>query len=148
MTTFYCLRFETPPTWRTRSPYLRPSGTGWPSYTPRHLVPFSLPPTVEVLDPASTRDRHLTMSQAQRYFTPRMCSGWWGKHGERVLYNTQGEIFWGYGAYSCRFVTRVRFTNARPREFVLNASPSYLDPPLNRHEAEPAGGGSNRQWKS
>jgi hypothetical protein len=25
-----------PPTWRTRSPYLYPLETGWPSYTPRH----------------------------------------------------------------------------------------------------------------
>jgi hypothetical protein len=35
-------------------------GTGWPSYTARHRVPFSSPPTTrrataEVLDPASTR---------------------------------------------------------------------------------------------
>jgi hypothetical protein len=36
MTIFYCLRFETPPTWRTRSPYLYPPGTGRPSYSPRH----------------------------------------------------------------------------------------------------------------
>jgi hypothetical protein len=42
MTTFYCLRFETPPTWRARSPYLYRPGTGWPSYTPRNWVPFSL----------------------------------------------------------------------------------------------------------
>jgi hypothetical protein len=27
---------ETAPTWRARSPYLYPPGTGWPSYTPRH----------------------------------------------------------------------------------------------------------------
>jgi hypothetical protein len=40
MTTFYCLRFDTPPTWRARSPYLYPPGTGWPSYNPRHWVPF------------------------------------------------------------------------------------------------------------
>jgi hypothetical protein len=33
---FYCLRFETPPTWRTRSTYLYSSGTGWPCYTPKH----------------------------------------------------------------------------------------------------------------
>jgi hypothetical protein len=39
-TTFYCLRFETPPTWRARSPYLHPPGTGWPGYTPRHWVFF------------------------------------------------------------------------------------------------------------
>jgi hypothetical protein len=30
MTTFYCLRFETPPTWRAKSPYLYPPGRGWP----------------------------------------------------------------------------------------------------------------------
>jgi hypothetical protein len=41
MTTFYCLRFETPPTWKARSPCLYPSGTGWPNYTPRHWVSFS-----------------------------------------------------------------------------------------------------------
>jgi hypothetical protein len=61
MTTFYSLRFETPPTWRARSPYLYPPGTGCPNYTPRHWVPFSSPPTarratVEVFDPASTRE--------------------------------------------------------------------------------------------
>jgi hypothetical protein len=32
------LRFETPPTWRARSPYLYPSRTGWLSYTPRHWI--------------------------------------------------------------------------------------------------------------
>jgi hypothetical protein len=40
MTTFYCLRFETPPTWRVRSPYFYPPGTGWPGYTPTHWVLF------------------------------------------------------------------------------------------------------------
>jgi hypothetical protein len=40
MTTFYWLRFETRPTWRVRSPYICPTGTGWPSYTPRRSVPF------------------------------------------------------------------------------------------------------------
>jgi hypothetical protein len=38
-----------------------PPQTGWPNYTPRHWVPFSSPPntsrvTVEVFEPASTRD--------------------------------------------------------------------------------------------
>jgi hypothetical protein len=61
MTIFYCLRFEIPPTWRARSPYLYPPGTGWPNYALRHWVHFSSPPTnhratVEVLEPASTRD--------------------------------------------------------------------------------------------
>jgi hypothetical protein len=60
ITIFYCHRFETSPTWRTRSPYSYPSGTGWPSYIPRHWVPFSSPPkarraTVEVFEPTSTR---------------------------------------------------------------------------------------------
>jgi hypothetical protein len=45
MTTFYCLRFETPSTWSSRFPYLHPTGTDWPSYTPRHWVPFSSPHT-------------------------------------------------------------------------------------------------------
>jgi hypothetical protein len=38
MTTSYCIRFENPPTWRTRSLYLYPPGTGWPGYSPRHWV--------------------------------------------------------------------------------------------------------------
>jgi hypothetical protein len=37
MTIFYCLKFETPPTWRTRSPYLYPPGTGWPGLNPQAL---------------------------------------------------------------------------------------------------------------
>jgi hypothetical protein len=47
------------PTWRARHPYLYPPGTGWPSYTSRHRVPSSSPPstrraTVDVYEPAST----------------------------------------------------------------------------------------------
>jgi hypothetical protein len=34
ITTFYCLRFEVPPTWRPRSPHLHLPGTGWPGYPP------------------------------------------------------------------------------------------------------------------
>jgi hypothetical protein len=40
MIIFFCLRFETPPTWRVRPPYLYRPGTGWSGYTPRHWVPF------------------------------------------------------------------------------------------------------------
>jgi hypothetical protein len=36
---------ETPSTWRARSPYLYPPGTGWASYTPGHWVPFPSPLT-------------------------------------------------------------------------------------------------------
>jgi hypothetical protein len=57
---FYCLKFETPPTWRATSPYIYLPGTGWSGYTPRHWVPSSSPPpirgaTVEVFKPASAR---------------------------------------------------------------------------------------------
>jgi hypothetical protein len=41
----HCLRFESPQTWRARSPYLCSPGTWWPGYTPRHWVPLSSPPT-------------------------------------------------------------------------------------------------------
>jgi hypothetical protein len=34
-----------PSTWRARSPYLYSPGTGWPSYTPGHWVPFLSPLT-------------------------------------------------------------------------------------------------------
>jgi hypothetical protein len=59
VTIFYRLRFETPPTWRARSQYLHPPGTGWLTYTPRYWIPFSLLPTtrratVKVFQPAST----------------------------------------------------------------------------------------------
>jgi hypothetical protein len=37
-------QIKTPLTWWARSPYLHPQGRGWPSYTPRHWVPFSSPP--------------------------------------------------------------------------------------------------------
>jgi hypothetical protein len=40
VTIFYCLRFETPPSWRARSTYLYPPGTGWPSFIPRRWVSF------------------------------------------------------------------------------------------------------------
>jgi hypothetical protein len=36
---------ETPPALRARSPHLYPPTTGWPSYTPRHWVPFLSPVT-------------------------------------------------------------------------------------------------------
>jgi hypothetical protein len=37
---YFAVSSETPPTWRARFPYLYPPGTGWPSYTPGHWVPF------------------------------------------------------------------------------------------------------------
>jgi hypothetical protein len=60
-----------PPTWRTRSPYLYPPGTGWSGYTPGHWVPFSWPPTirratVEVFDPSSTRGEPKEITTSNR----------------------------------------------------------------------------------
>jgi hypothetical protein len=48
--------------------FVSSQGTGWPSYTPRHWVPILSPPTtrratVEVFDPASTRETLLIKSQ-------------------------------------------------------------------------------------
>jgi hypothetical protein len=40
---YFTVSYEAPPTWRARSPYLYPPGTGWPSYTSGHWVPFSSP---------------------------------------------------------------------------------------------------------
>jgi hypothetical protein len=42
---YFTVSFETPATWRVRSPYLYPPGTGWPSYTSGHCVPFQSPLT-------------------------------------------------------------------------------------------------------
>jgi hypothetical protein len=39
--TIFYFSFETPPSWRTRSRYLGPPGTEWPSYTSGHWVSFS-----------------------------------------------------------------------------------------------------------
>jgi hypothetical protein len=37
---YFTVSSETPPTWKARSPYLYPPGTGWPCYTSGHWVPF------------------------------------------------------------------------------------------------------------
>jgi hypothetical protein len=58
---FYCLRFETPPTWRTRSLYLYPPGTGLPGYTPRHWVNPS-PQLNSTLQPIRTDQAENTAS--------------------------------------------------------------------------------------
>jgi hypothetical protein len=61
MPMYYCLRFETAPTWKSRSTHLYPPppGTWWVIYTPRHWVLFLSPPAtrreVEVFETASIR---------------------------------------------------------------------------------------------
>jgi hypothetical protein len=37
---YFTVSCETPPTWRSSSPYLYSPGTWWPSYTHLHWVPF------------------------------------------------------------------------------------------------------------
>jgi hypothetical protein len=76
MTIFYCLRFEISSTGRAMSPYSYRPGRGWPSYTPRHWIPLSSPPTyrfvtMEVFELASTREvgrtgRHFLCEEAAR----------------------------------------------------------------------------------
>jgi hypothetical protein len=43
---YFTVSFETHSTWSARSLYLYHPGTGWPSYTPGHWDPFSLPLTI------------------------------------------------------------------------------------------------------
>jgi hypothetical protein len=38
---YFTVSSESPPTWMARFPYLYRPGTGWPSYTPGHWVPFT-----------------------------------------------------------------------------------------------------------
>jgi hypothetical protein len=64
---FTVSRFETPPTWRARSPYLYLRGTEWHRFAPRNWVPYPSPPmirraTVEVFEPASTRALHVKLT--------------------------------------------------------------------------------------
>jgi hypothetical protein len=78
MTTFYCLRFKSTPTWRVRSPYLYPPGTGWPRYIPRHWVPFLSSLTthsvmIEVFDP-------LHMGDWLSILTVLVKTSWHGPH--------------------------------------------------------------------
>jgi hypothetical protein len=63
-------QFQLHYTQRGSSVFISP-GTGWPSYTPRHWVPFPSPPatrraTVEVFEPASTRAENVRMLQIRR----------------------------------------------------------------------------------
>jgi hypothetical protein len=71
--TVWYLRFHQP---GGPGPCIYPPGTGWPNYTPRHWVSFSLPPTtcrtmVEVFEPASMQ--WLTSNSE---LTPYVASVW------------------------------------------------------------------------
>jgi hypothetical protein len=85
MTIFYYLKFETV-TWKARSPYLCPPVTGWPSYTSKHWVPFSSPPTtcratVEVFEPTSTVPSSQKARSKSRYIA-------WGDLRENTASNS------------------------------------------------------------
>jgi hypothetical protein len=69
---FYCLRFETPPTWRTRSPYLYPPGRRWSCYASRHWVNFLFPALGGSLDISLGRNTQIThlLMRKSRY-------DWW-----------------------------------------------------------------------
>jgi hypothetical protein len=69
------LRFETPPTWRARSPYLYPPGTGWPE--PRDNVvgwgtmlqagrsPFRVPDEVDFFKWPNSSSRTMVLGSTQ-----------------------------------------------------------------------------------
>jgi hypothetical protein len=113
MTIFYCLRFETPPTWRTRFPYLYPPQRGWPSYIPRHWVRFSSRPTilsaaVEAIEPASifAWHSHYTASGRPQQKTAWMTRVWFPSgysdflRSKSVLGHTQPHFQWLPGVLS------------------------------------------------
>jgi hypothetical protein len=69
------LRFETPYTWRDRSPYFYLPETGWVNYTPRQGVAFSSPPmtrraAVNVFEPGSTPRKWLRTGRILRWTQP------------------------------------------------------------------------------
>jgi hypothetical protein len=64
MTIFYCLRFESPSTWRARSTYLYLPGTGCPGFTPRNWVSFSSPLTTSRAEVNLFSSRYIAPTRA------------------------------------------------------------------------------------
>jgi hypothetical protein len=78
ITIFYSLRFQTTSSWRVRSPYLYPPGTGWPIYNPKQWVPFSMPlttsrATVEIH--TGWRSNRVTGNRFENQRTPEYDAG-------------------------------------------------------------------------
>jgi hypothetical protein len=100
-----CYSSAQPSTWRTRSPYLWPPETGWPSYTSRHWVPILVAfydmiglQWVYSLIPATTRDdcifsyKHLAWrSQWPRRLRRRSAAAW--LLGSRLWFPLGGWVF-------------------------------------------------------
>jgi hypothetical protein len=102
---FTAIKFETPPTWKARSPYLHPLGTGWAGYTPRHWVPFPSPPTssnsleqlVSFIIPRPWRK--------QRFQKFIYCCAWSRCRGNMFVYSRY--LATGLHATCCRYTLRI-----------------------------------------
>jgi hypothetical protein len=107
MTIFYCLRFETPPTWRTRSLYLYPPGTGWPGYTPRHWVTELTNPTQLTLTSDLRLDYLYSPEAAHRKHIRFPAMDIWVPHRKRRFLYCIHSALYRNGSYL--FVTCVFF---------------------------------------
>jgi hypothetical protein len=81
MTMFYCLRFETPPTWRARSLYFYPPRHRVARLYPQALGSLFAPPTtrsamVEVFEPASTWGTLANQSESELHYDWRFTAHW------------------------------------------------------------------------
>jgi hypothetical protein len=101
MTKIYCLRFETPSTWKARLPYLYPPGSGWPGYTPNALVSFFVAPTtrramLEIFDPASTKVKSYITTDGQSASLSWNKAPIWGLRPDLYYCLTvAGFLMWG-----------------------------------------------------
>jgi hypothetical protein len=94
-------------------PYLYPHPRiRWPSFTPRHWVPFSLPPTrrvtVEVFEPVSTQIHQLTLNDwisSQQYMKVQFVPDW--KH-----ITTYYESHTKHTANLCRQFAEIQYVKA------------------------------------
>jgi hypothetical protein len=115
MTICYCLRFETPPTWRAKSPRI---------YIPRRWVPFSSPPTtlratVEVLEPAPAPEHSNLIRRSVgakcTIFRPNT------KASSLILRDLWFESYAGHGrnsAFLCVFVDKaLRWNDPLAKDF-------------------------------
>jgi hypothetical protein len=97
MTKFYCLRFETSPTWRIRSPYVYHPGTGWPVILPGTGFPLRC-----LLRLAGLR---------WRYSTPP-------PHG--VIRKSKSNLLYDWQFTANQFVLASNPWDSRPEFFQLN----------------------------
>jgi hypothetical protein len=82
MTTFYCLRFETPPTWRARSPYL---------YPPRNKVARLYPQALGLHTLNSFQDKVILRQSVSLGVEPHV--GLMTRY--LLLFDSYGPFLWG-----------------------------------------------------